>query len=110
MKWVYLCGTIIGTVLPLSFLARFVAANGADPSAFVLQLVQSDIALFFVMDVVVSALVLWFFIFVEGRKLGMKNLWIYALCTLVVGVSLALPLFLFFRELELSKLAFDLDG
>lgn len=110
MKWVYLCGAIIGTVLPFTFLARFVAANGADPSALMLGLIQSDIAMFFAMDVVVSAFILWFFIFVEGRKQRMNRLWIYVLCTLLVGVSLGLPLFLFFRELELSKLTFDLDG
>lgn len=109
MKWGYLCGAIVGTLLPFTFLARFVAANGADPSAFALQL-QSDIALFFAMDVVVSGLILWLFIFVEGRKQRMRHLWIYVLCSLLVGVSLALPLFLFFRELELSKLTLDLDG
>jgi lysylphosphatidylglycerol synthetase-like protein (DUF2156 family) len=102
MKWLFLCGAIIGTVLPLSFLARFLAANGADPSAFAIQLIQSDIALLFAMDVVVSALILWLFIFVEGRKQRMKHLWIYAVCTLLVGVSLALPLFLLFRERKLS--------
>jgi hypothetical protein len=31
----------------------------------------------------------------------MKNLWLYVLCNLAVGVSLALPLFLFFRERKL---------
>ncbi len=109
MRWVYLCGAIIGTVLPFTFLARFVAASGADPSAFVRALVQSDLAMFFAMDVLVSAFILWFFIFAEGRKQRMKHLWIYVLCTLLVGVSLALPLFLFFRELEFSKLTFDLN-
>jgi hypothetical protein len=58
----------------------------------------NPVAAFFVMDVVVSALVLWAFIFAEGRRLGMRNLWVYVVCTLTVGVSLALPLFLYFRE------------
>ena len=31
-------------------------------------------------------------------KLGMRHLWIYVVCNLVVEVSLALPLFLLFRE------------
>jgi Terpene cyclase DEP1 len=101
MKWVYLCGAIIGTALPLTFLARFLNANGLDASAFAHQLFKNNIAMFFAMDVVVSAFVLWAFIFAEGRKQRMGHLWAYVLCTLLVGVSLALPLFLFFRERKL---------
>jgi uncharacterized membrane-anchored protein YhcB (DUF1043 family) len=33
----------------------------------------------------------------------MKHLWVYVLCTLLVGVSLGLPLFLFFRERKLMS-------
>jgi hypothetical protein len=41
-------------------------------------------------------------VFSEGPRRGMKNLWVYVLCTLLVGVSLGLPLFLFFRERKLN--------
>jgi hypothetical protein len=50
------------------------------------------------MDVIVSALVLWAFIFSEGRRRGMRHLGVYVAATLTVGVSLALPLFLYVRE------------
>lgn len=50
------------------------------------------------MDVIVSSLALWLFVFSEGRRRGMGRLWVYVVCNLTVGVSLALPLFLFFRE------------
>jgi hypothetical protein len=33
----------------------------------------------------------------------MTNLWLYVVCNLAVGVSLALPLFLFFRERKLNE-------
>jgi len=33
----------------------------------------------------------------------MKKLWVYVVCNLAVGVSLALPLFLFFREQTLLE-------
>ena len=103
MKWVYLCGAIIGVALPFTFLTYFLMANGLDTSTFARLLFQNNIAMFFAMDVVVSALVLWVFIFAEGRKRRMNHLWSYVLCTLLVGVSLALPLFLFFRERNLSR-------
>ena len=98
MRKIYLIGAILGTIIPYSFFFQFLANNGLDISLFVKQMFGTPIAAFFVMDVLISALVLWAFVFSEGRRLGMKNLWVYVLSTLVVGVSLALPLFLYFRE------------
>lgn len=47
---------------------------------------------------IVSSLALWIFIFSEGRRLDMKHLWVYVVCNLTVGVSLALLLFLYIWE------------
>lgn len=105
MKLVYLCGAVVGTVLPFTFLARFLTTNGFDVANLARQLFQNDLALFFAMDVLVSAVMLWVFLRVEGRKQRMSHLWTYVLCTLVVGVSLALPLFLFFRERKSEKIS-----
>jgi hypothetical protein len=66
------------------------------------QLFANHISAFFGLDVIVSSFVLWLFVFSEGRRRSMRNLWLYVLCNLAVGVSLALPLFLFFRERRLS--------
>jgi lysylphosphatidylglycerol synthetase-like protein (DUF2156 family) len=98
MQWVYLILAILGTVLPLSQFAPFLVANGLNLRLFFEQLFQNHISSFFAMDVIVSSLALWVFVFSEGRRRQMKNLWIYVVCNLLVGVSLALPLFLYFRE------------
>jgi hypothetical protein len=37
----------------------------------------------------------------EARRRRMRRPWVYVLCTLAVGVSPGLPLFLFFRERRL---------
>jgi ABC-type glycerol-3-phosphate transport system permease component len=103
MQWIYLIGAILGTVLPLSQFLPFVAANGLDMSLFMRQLFQTHVSAFFAMDVLVSSFVLWAFVFSEGRRRGMSNLWVYVVCNLIVGVSLALPLFLFFRERRLMQ-------
>ena len=50
------------------------------------------------LDVIVSAVVLWTFVFVEGSRRGVKRLWMPIAASLIVGVSLALPLFLYLRE------------
>jgi hypothetical protein len=98
MQWLYLAAAILGTILPLSQLIPFLAEAGFDVPLFFRQLFQNHVSAFFGMDVIVSSVVLWLFVFSEGRRRGMKNLWLYVICNLAVGVSLALPLFLFFRE------------
>ena len=104
MQWLFLVAAILGTVLPLSFFLPFLATHGLDVSLFCRQLFQNNISAFFGMDVIVSTFVLWLFVFCEGRRRGMTHLWVYVLCTLLVGVSLGFPLFLFFRERNLRTL------
>ena len=102
MQWLYLTAAILGTLLPLSQFLPFVAAHGLDLQLFVRQLFQNHVAAFFGLDVIVSSVALWLFVYSEGRRRGMKNLWLYVACNLTVGVFLALPLFLFFRERKLK--------
>ena len=103
MKWLYLIAAILGAVLPLSQFVPFLAANGLDLPLFMRQLFQNHVSAFFAMDVIVSSLALWLFVFSEGRRRGMTKLWLYVVCSLTVGVSMALPLFLFFRERKISE-------
>ena len=103
MQWLFLLLAILGTILPLAYLVPFLAAHGLDVPLIFTQLFQTNISAFFGLDVVVSALALLVFVGSEGRRRGMKHLWVYVLCTLLVGVSLGLPLFLFFRERQLAE-------
>ncbi|HEX8919850.1 MAG TPA: DUF2834 domain-containing protein [Pyrinomonadaceae bacterium] len=102
MQWLYLVAAIVGTALPLSQLMPFLMAHGFDIPLLFRQLFQNHASGFFALDVIVSSVVLWLFVYVEGRRLRMRYLWLYVLCNLAVGVSSALPLFLFFRERRLK--------
>jgi hypothetical protein len=102
MRWLYLVAAILGALLPLSQLYPFLAAHGFDVPLLFQQLFQTNVSACFGLDVIVSSVVLWLFVFSEGRRRGMRNLWLYVLCNLAVGVSLALPLFLYFRERKLD--------
>lgn len=102
MQWLYLITFILGTMLPLSQLIPFLMEYGFNVPLLFKQLFQTHASAFFGLDVIVSSVVLWLFVFSEGRRLRMKNLWVYILCNLAVGVSSALPLFLFFRERRLK--------
>ena len=102
MQWLFLIAAILGAILPLSYLVPFLATNGLDVPLIFRQLFQTNISAFFGVDVIISALALLLFIFHEGRRRVMKHLWVCVLGTLLVGVSLGLPLFLFFRERKLQ--------
>src|SRR5215207_5546201 len=95
-KTVYLTLCIAGTILPYSFLIPFLNEHGL--SEFFKQLFANRVSGFFAVDVIVSSFTLWFFVYWEGKRRGMKYLWICVVCNLLVGVSLGLPLFLLMRE------------
>ena len=79
--------------------------HGLDLSLLCHELFATRIGAFFGLDVVVSAFVLFVFVFAEGRRLGLAFLWLPILATLLVGVSFGFPLFLYLRQRELDALA-----
>ena len=87
-----------GTVLPYSQLIPFLEDHGLDARVFVANLFATRVGGFFGWDVIVSSVVLWVFVFSEGRRQGLKRLWLPVAANLAVGVSLGLPLFLYMRE------------
>ncbi len=97
-KHLYLALAIAGTVLPLSQLLPFLRDNGVNASLFVAQLLGTRVGAFFGLDVLVSAIVLWAFVLVEGRRDSIPYRWTPVLGSVLVGVSLGLPLFLYLRE------------
>ena len=104
-KRFYLLLAILGTIFLYYFLISFLVHYGLDFELIWQLLFVSQMGAFFLMDVLIPSLALWAFIFAEGRRLGMRYLWAYVIANLIVGVSLALPLFLYYREkLERSKL------
>jgi uncharacterized protein DUF2834 len=97
-NFTFLILALLGSVVPLAVFVPFVYAHGLAPGLFMKQLFATPVSRFFGFDVLISAIAFWVFMFREGRRLEMKNLWIYLVGTLLVGVSFGLPLFLFFRE------------
>lgn len=103
-KTVYLVFCVLGIVLPYwQFVPWVVAQHGVPLGLFVRELFANRIGGFFGMDVLVSAVVLIFFLRREGRRLGVRHLWLPIAGTLTVGVSLGFPLFLYLRERALES-------
>jgi hypothetical protein len=102
-KTMYLVMCVVGLVLPYWQFVPWVAAHGLNLRLFVEQMFANRISGFFVLDVLVSAVVLFMCIGVEAKRLGEGGWWLPRVAILLVGVSLGLPLFLYMRERRLEE-------
>jgi hypothetical protein len=106
LRHLYLFLALIGLILPYSqFVPWIIEHHGLNMPLFIGDLFANRISGFFALDVIVSAIVLISFIETEGRRLGMRLLWLPIVAVLLVGVSLGLPLFLYLRQLQLDRIA-----
>lgn len=103
MKLFYVVMCILGTALPFGALVPWLVDNGFNLSLLFSDATHTKIATFAWLDVLVSAIVLLFFIWSEGTRQRIRNLWVPTLATFLIGVSLGLPLFLLMREQHLEK-------
>lgn len=98
MRKFYLISGLIGTVFPYYFFIQFLRDNGLDLGLLMDLLFTNTISAFFAVDFLISCVVFLVFMFNESRKYNIKEKWICLLSLFIVGLSLALPLFLFFRH------------
>ena len=83
------------------------AWTGGSSSA---QLFATGPATIFAADVLFAAIVFLVFVWSEGRRLGMRHLWIQPVVTYGIGLCCALPLFLALRERHLAAQLGDDDA
>ena len=102
-KTVYLLLCMVGFAVPYAAFIPWLAEHGLDGRLFLQHLFANRISAFFALDVVVSAVVLLRFSALESHRLRLHNRWIILTATLLVGVSLGLPLFLYLRERQLEQ-------
>jgi hypothetical protein len=101
----YLVCCVLGLVVPYSQFVPWLLEHGLNLGLFFRELFANRISAFFATDVIVSAIVLIWFIQSEGKRLRVRLLWLPTVGTLVVGVSLGLPLFLLLRQATLERTA-----
>lgn len=106
LRYLYLVFALIGLFLPYSqFVLWIVEHHAMNVPLFIHDMLANQVSAFFAMDVIISAIVLIVFVVVEGRRLGMRTLWLPVTATFLVGVSLGLPLFFYLRQLQLDRTA-----
>jgi hypothetical protein len=104
LRYFYLVFAVLGLILPYwQFIPWVAEHHGVNMALFLRDLFANRISVFFAMDVIVSAVVLISFIQTEGKRLGMRLLWLPTLGTLLVGVSFGFPIFLYLRQQQLDR-------
>ena len=103
LKTLYLILCVIGAVLPYWQFVPWVSQNGLSMPLFFHQLFANRISSLFGLDVLVSASVLVVFMRSESSRLRIAGRWLSIFALLLVGVSLAFPMFLYLRECSIEQ-------
>src|SRR6266508_2750513 len=99
----YLVCSVLGLIIPYSQFVPWLLEHGLNVTLFRRELFANRISAFFAMDVIVSAIVLIWFIQSEGKRLRVRLLWLPTVGTLLGGVSFGFPLFLFLMLVTLDR-------
>lgn len=105
IKYLYLLLSIIGGGFTYYFLFQGIIKNQGFNSLDLIKSTWIDnfYAKSITIDFWTGAIAGSIFMFFEGIRLKMKNLWIYILATVLIAFAFAFPLFLYFRMNYLEK-------
>lgn len=96
MKTVYLVAAIVGAVVPYYFFVQHFGAEGLSLAAFLRELFANPAASGGFADLILSSVVFWIYMFTRGPDAPRP--WAFIVLNLGVGLSCALPAYLFWRE------------
>ena len=95
MRKIYLILAIIGSIVPYYYFIQHFQSVGFGIVDFISALFVNGAAGGFSADILISSLVFWLFMIYEKRT---NKLWLYIVLNLSIGLSCALPLYLYNRE------------
>jgi len=94
---------VIGFIVPYYFFISFLVTNGLNVPLFFKQLFGTPASAFFAVDLVLSCVIFMMYSGREASRYSMKHAWIPTVALFTVGLSCALPLFLYLREPYLAE-------
>lgn len=101
----YLCCAMAGALVPWYFDIQHMMTSDVliTPVSFVQAGLVSPLASSITMDFLIGTTPVMVWMFVEGRRLGMKRLWLWIPAIFGIAFAFACPLFLFLRELRMAR-------
>lgn len=100
MKQLFLVAAIIGAIVPYVFYIDHVATAGFGLGAFVGDVVANPAARGLTADLLISSFVFWAFMFHRNRFAHGPNPLGFIALNLLIGLSCALPAYLYAQELQ----------
>jgi hypothetical protein len=101
-RHLYLLLAAVGLVGPYGFFVSFLTTHGLDGKEFLSELFGTRISTFFAVDLILSCVVFLVYLRQETARYSIQHRWLYVLALVTVGLSFALPLFLYARERRLE--------
>ncbi len=98
MKKLYLLLAIIGAIVPYFFFFQFIQAEGVNIPAFISALFVNGAAAGFSADLLLASFIFWLFMFREVKESNGPKPYIFIVLNLIIGLSCALPAYLYARE------------
>jgi hypothetical protein len=100
MKTTYLVLAVIGTVYPLTQFYLFLSITRFNMDQILSHFFAYRLSSLIAGNIFVIAIVVVIFILYEARRTKIKYAWLSFIALVVAGVSSALPLFLYLREVS----------
>jgi len=97
-KTLYLILAVLGVAIPCLFFADFIQANGLDMTAFLEAAFANGATGGLTSDLLISSFAFWVVIIEMWRSDKGPAPWAFIILNLLIGLSFALPLYLFMRH------------
>ncbi len=101
--WCYIVAAVVGLVGTAVFNVRGALEPIGGPDVIVGVLFGNPLSASLSIDLLVAASAASIFMIVEGRRLGMRWVWLYVVGSLVTAIAFTFPLFLAMRERKLGS-------
>ena len=102
MQKTYLFLALAGTIIPWVPFAPFLAEAGVSPVTILAALYVNGATAGITNDFFICCLVFWVFMARDSKSHGVRAWWLLIPATLLVGLSMALPTYLYLRERRLQ--------
>lgn len=98
MRIFYLVAAIVGTVLPWASFLPFLLDNGIWPGTILTALYVNGATTGLSTDFFLTCGVFWVFVIRDATRLGLRGWWFTLPAAPLIGLSMAVPAYLFIRE------------
>jgi hypothetical protein len=98
VRKIYLALAVVGAIVPIALGVVFLTRHGLDGAEAMRQLFGTTVSTLAFADLTISSVVFWVWLAREAPRAGIRRWWPFVVANLLVGLSFALPLFLYVRS------------